>query len=157
MSDSSVPDNEHDVVTAARAGYACGRLLAILAAIDSTLAGGTEPSPLIDSFAAAAAYPAQAFGPMLVRSLPSLAMVAGNSQETEMRRSLADRLTEIMATLGAEFPRSLTAEGQAAFALGFLQERMALRQLDPRAEPERQDLLVEEECIDPDDIFPDDL
>lgn len=159
MSNTSSKHDDPDPATASRLGYACGRLLALLAAVDANLDHDSPVSPATEAFAAASTNPARAFGPLLMRSLPPLMSAVASKQASETLTALADQLDDVMATLGAQFPTSLSPEGQAAFALGFLQERMTQRHFDPTqgADSGRQDVLIEEEFIDPDDIFPDDL
>lgn len=116
--------------TAVDPAYLCGRLLAILDAIQRR-ALGTANATVIDKFyGSASSAPASVFGTLLANAQNHLARLRKDHKGAYL--ALESRLEEVLEKLPA-FPATLTLPEQALFALGYYHQRAA----DRRAARER--------------------
>ncbi len=102
--------------------YVCGRLLAILDAIQQKALGNPNAT-LVDKFyGSASSAPATVFGTLLHNTQNHLAKLRKNPRTQRAQRGLENRLTETLALLH-EFPTTLTLPEQGLFALGYYHQR----------------------------------
>lgn len=107
--------------------YVCGRLLAILDAIQRRALGNPNAT-LVDKFyGAASSAPASVFGTLLHNTQNHLAKLRKNPRTQGAQRALEGRLTDTLALL-QEFPATLTLPEQGLFALGYYHQRADDRQ-----------------------------
>ena len=112
--------------------YICGRLLAVLDAIQRRALGNPNAT-LVDKFyGAASSAPASVFGTLLHNTQNHLAKLRKNPSTQPAQRALEGRLMDVMAPLD-RFPPTLTLPEQGLFALGFYHQRAE----DRRAARER--------------------
>jgi CRISPR-associated protein Csd1 len=100
--------------------YHCGRLLAVLEAIQRRAVPGAKATIVDRFFGTASSAPAGVFGRLLRGAQPHLAKLERDN--TPAYVALQRRLEEISARIGA-FPRTLTLEEQGLFALGYYHQR----------------------------------
>jgi CRISPR-associated protein Csd1 len=99
--------------------YQLGRLFYVLESAQRAALGTVNASIADRYYAAASATPARVFGPLLrnLRNHVSDARKRGQGGWIE------PKVTEIMARLPAELPRTLKLEDQGRFAVGYYHER----------------------------------
>lgn len=101
--------------------YHCGRLLAVLEAVQRVSADTKLNTTLIDRFyGTASSAPASVFGTLVRGAQPHLAKMRKTRKGAAIR--LQDELEQVIAALPA-FPQILTAKEQAVFALGYYHQR----------------------------------
>lgn len=136
MSQRPSGQDEEDMLTELNPGetnpaYLCGRLLAVLDAIQRA-ALGPRNATIIDRFyGTASTAPASVFGRLLRGSQPHLGRLRRTRPSAYI--ALERRMEEVMSGLPA-FPRTLTMDQQGLFALGYYHQRAA----DAKARLERQ-------------------
>jgi CRISPR-associated protein Csd1 len=107
------------------AAYHCGRLLAVLEAIQRLSADGQLNTTLVDRFyGTASSAPASVFGTLLRGAQPHITKLRKNKPGLAVR--LEQELEEVIAAL-EQFPPTLTVKQQALFALGYYHQRAADR------------------------------
>ena len=115
------------------AAYLCGRLLAVLDAIQRRAISAN--ATVVDKFyGSASSAPASVFGNLLDNAQNHLAKLRKSPSSRGASIALDARLMEVMEGIEA-FPRTLTMPQQAMFALGLYHQRAADRRavLDRRA------------------------
>lgn len=130
--------------------YVCGRLLAILDAIQRRALGNPNAT-LVDKFyGSASSAPASVFGTLLHNTQNHLAKMRKNPRTQRAQRALENRLTETLALLH-EFPTTLTLPEQGLFALGYYHQRAEDRRRARQIAEERGQAVAEdEELVDVD-------
>ena len=104
------------------AAYRCGRLLAVLEAVQRLAVPGAKATIVDRFFGTASSAPASVFGRLLRGAQPHLAKLERDRRGAYV--ALQRRLEEIQAGLPASgFPRVLTLEDQGIFALGYYHQR----------------------------------
>jgi CRISPR-associated protein Csd1 len=102
--------------------YHCGRMLAVLEAIQRVAIPGLNATLTDRHYGAACASPATVFGNLLkdatAAHLPKL-----RKNRPGAHYALDQRLQEVAGSVGAEFPRTLTLKDQALFALGYYHQK----------------------------------
>ncbi len=106
--------------TSTNSAYLCGRLLAVLDAVQRQALGNPNATIIDRYYGAASTAPASVFGTLLHGSQNHLGKLRKTSRGAYF--ALEERLEDIMAGLD-EFPRTLTLEEQGLFALGFYHQR----------------------------------
>lgn len=104
--------------------YLCGRLLAVLEAIQREAIPGAKATITDRFFGTASSAPASVFGRLIRGSQPHLAKLRKERRGTY--QALERRLEEVQAGLPA-FPKTLTLEEQGLFGLGYYHQRAADR------------------------------
>ena len=117
------------------AGYLCGRLLAVLEAVQRAAIPGAKATITDRFYGTASSAPASVFGNLLRKSQAHLAKLRKDRPGTE--RALQGRLEEIQVPL-ASFPRTLNLEQQGLFGLGYYHQR-AQDRADAIAHKQQQD------------------
>lgn len=103
-----------------RPAYRCGRLLAVLEAVQRA-AQGKINTTLVDRFyGAASTAPATVFGNLLGDAQPHLAKLRKTRPATH--HALQQRLEDVLNGL-ASFPHTLSLQDQALFSLGYYHQR----------------------------------
>lgn len=100
-----------------KAAYQCGRLMALLAALQYRALGDVGAGVVQRYYAAASATPALVFGRLLRGAQFHL-----NKLDAGLARWHEGRIAEVSAKLGDEIPATLTLEEQSLFALGYYQQ-----------------------------------
>lgn len=101
--------------------YRCGRLLAVLEAVQRAALGRKLNTTVVDRFyGSASSAPAMVFGRLLRGAQPHLGKLKRDRPEAYY--ALQARLEEILSGLPA-FPRTLTLEQQGVFSLGYYHQR----------------------------------
>jgi CRISPR-associated protein Csd1 len=100
--------------------YLCGRMLAVLEAIQRLSIPGAKATVLDRYYGTASSAPASIFGTLLRGAQPHLAKLRKTRPAAYM--ALSERLEEISLDL-VEFPRTLTLKQQALFSLGYYHQR----------------------------------
>lgn len=119
--------------------YVCGRVLAILDAIQRR-ALGSPNATLVDKFyGSASSAPASVYGTLLHNAQNHLAKMRKNPRTQPAQRALENRLTDALDLL-REFPPTLTLPEQGLFALGYYHQRaedrrQARRRAEERGQP----------------------
>lgn len=104
------------------AAYHCGRLLAVLEQIQQTALGRSINTTIVDRFyGTASTAPATVFGTLLGQAQPHLSKLRRSGRENTAY-ALQNRLEEVLIQL-PNFPRTLTLQEQALFALGYYHQR----------------------------------
>lgn len=104
------------------AAYHCGRLLAVLEQIQQAALGRSINTTIVDRFyGTASTAPATVFGTLLGQAQPHLSKLRRSSRESTAY-ALQTRLEEVLIQL-PNFPRTLTLQEQALFALGYYHQR----------------------------------
>jgi len=106
------PENDHPA-------YLCGRLLATLEAIQYAGVGAVGATIVDRYYGKASTAPALVFGPLLTLAQSHLGAIANDGT----RISLDRELSEIIARLGASFPKTLDLESQGRFAVGYYHQK----------------------------------
>lgn len=101
--------------------YHCGRLLAVLAALQYDALGDVGAGVVQRYYVAASQSPALTFGRLLANSKNHLQKVA-SERGLGLARSIEDRIAEVVGSLGDAMPRTLDLERQSVFALGYYQQ-----------------------------------
>ena len=131
---SGLDETNHDPA------YLCGRLLAVLDAIQRQAI--SPNATVVDKFyGAAASAPASVFGNLLDNAQNHLAKLRKDPRTQAAGRALDGRLMEVMDAINGSvgFPKTLTLPQQGMFALGFYHQRAADRRAArERAEGRRQ-------------------
>lgn len=109
------------------AAYLCGRLLAVLDAIQRRALNNPNATIVDRYYGAASSAPASVFGTLLHGAQPHLAKMRKDPRSQAASAALNRRLEEVLAGL-TEFPTTLTLQEQGVFALGFYHQRAADRQ-----------------------------
>lgn len=105
-------------------GYLLGRLFAALEKIQQEALGGDVNATIRDRYyGAASATPAHIFPVLLRNTQNHLGKVRKDKPGLAVNREKV--ISEIVAGLGASFPKSLRLEAQGEFALGYYQQRQA--------------------------------
>lgn len=100
--------------------YLCGRLLAVLEAVQRTALPGAKATIVDRFYGTASSAPASVFGRLLRGAQPHLSRL--ERDRPGAWRALQLRLEEVQSGLG-RFPRTLTLEEQGLFALGYYHQR----------------------------------
>lgn len=106
--------------------YLCGRLLAVLEAIQLRALNNPNATIIDRYYGAASSSPASVFGTLLHGAQPHLAKLRKDPRTQPAQRALERRLEEIMAPLSG-FPPTLNLRDQGLFALGYYHQRAADR------------------------------
>lgn len=129
--------------------YVCGRLLAVLEAIQQRAIPGINSTVTDKFFASASTAPASVFGKLLSDAQPHLSKLRKSSSTRGAAEALQRRVEEVLALLD-DFPTTLALRDQALFSLGYYHQRGADRAArvaakDARRGPEAQaDVEMEE-------------
>lgn len=102
--------------------YLCGRLLAVLDAIQRAALGSTNATIIDRFFGTASTAPASVFGRLVRGAQPHLAKLRRDRRGAYV--ALERRLEEIMRGL-TTFPRTLSVDEQGLFVLGYYHQRAA--------------------------------
>jgi CRISPR-associated protein Csd1 len=112
--------------------YLCGRLLAVLDAIQRRALNNPNTTIVDRFYGAASSAPASVFGTLLHGAQAHLGKLRKDPKTQVAHAALERRLEEVMEPLPT-FPKTLTLQQQGLFALGFYHQRAA----DRRARRER--------------------
>lgn len=104
--------------------YACGRLLAVMEAIQRSAIGSVNASLTDRYYGAASSTPAVAFPPLLRGARSHLSKLRKNMPGA--CKALEERVEEITASLPT-FPRTLNLQQQGLFGLGYYHQRASDR------------------------------
>lgn len=104
--------------------YLCGRLLAVLEAIQREAIPGARATITDRFFGTASSAPASVFGRLIRGAQPHLARLRKDRRGTY--EALEKRLEEVQQNL-ALFPKTLTLQEQGLFGLGYYHQRAADR------------------------------
>lgn len=104
--------------------YLCGRLLAVLEAIQREAIPGAKATITDRFFGTASSAPASVFGRLIRGAQPHLARLRKDRRGTY--EALEKRLEEVQQNL-ALFPKTLTLQEQGLFGLGYYHQRAADR------------------------------
>lgn len=107
--------------------YQCGRLMAVLAALQYGALGNVGAGVVQRYYAAASATPALVFGRLLRGAQFHL-----NKLDTGLARWHEGRIAEVSSRLGDHIPATLTLDEQSLFALGYYQQIAHDRTRKPR-------------------------
>lgn len=104
--------------------YHCGRMLAVLEAIQriSALPSKLNATLTDRHYGAACASPATVFGNLL-KDATSAHLPKLRKNRPGAHYALDQRLQEVAAAVGAEFPKTLTLKDQALFSLGYYHQK----------------------------------
>lgn len=123
-------------------GYLLGRLFAALEKVQQEALGGDINATIRDRYyGSASATPAHIFPVLLRNTQNHLGKVRKDKPGLAISREKT--ISEIVAELGASFPRSLRIEAQGEFALGYYQQRQAF--FTKQTNTENENLSGEEE------------
>ncbi len=100
--------------------YLCGRLLAVLEAVQRAAVPGAKATVVDRFFGTASSAPASVFGRLVRGAQPHLAKLERDRPPAYV--ALQRRLEEILSGI-QEFPRTLALEQQGLFALGYYHQR----------------------------------
>ncbi len=118
--------------------YLCGRLLAVLDAIQSRALGNPNTTIVDRFYGSASSAPASVFGTLLHGAQAHLSKLRKDDRSRGAYLALERRLEEILEPL-REFPATLTLQEQGLFALGFYHQRAADRRARLERAAERED------------------
>jgi len=104
------------------AAYHCGRLLAVLAALQRSALGDVGAGVIQRYYAAASSTPALVLGRLTKTSQHHLNKLTGG-----LAHWYEDRIAEVWGRMENAVPRTLTLEDQSLFALGYYQQLAELR------------------------------
>jgi len=104
--------------------YLCGRLLAVLEAVQRTAIPDAKTTITDRFFGAASSAPASVFGPLLRGAQAHLSKLRRERPSTH--QALVRKLEDIQVGLSA-FPKILTLEQQGFFSLGYYHQRASDR------------------------------
>jgi CRISPR-associated protein Csd1 len=99
------------------AEYQCGRLLAVLAALQYSALGDVGAGIVQRFYGAVSQSPRTVLGALVRNSNHHLSKLDGG-----LRYWYQEKISDIMARLGDELPKTLTLEQQSLFALGYYQQ-----------------------------------
>lgn len=99
--------------------YLCGRLLATLEAIQYAGVGDVGANIIDRFYGKASTAPALVFGQLMTLAQSHLGAISSDGQRVNLDRELSD----IVARLEANFPRTLTLEEQGRFAIGYYHQK----------------------------------
>ncbi len=102
--------------------YHCGRMLAVLEAIQRVAIPGLNATLTDRYYGAACASPATVFGNLL-KDATSAHLPKLRKNRPGAHYALDQRLQEVAGLVGEEFPRTLTLKDQALFALGYYHQK----------------------------------
>ena len=102
--------------------YLCGRLLAVLDAIQRRALNNPNATIVDKFYGTASSAPASVFGTLLHGARPHLAKLRKQPSTQSAGAALEGRLEEVLAGL-RRFPPTLTLPEQGLFALGFYHQR----------------------------------
>jgi CRISPR-associated protein Csd1 len=105
--------------------YLCGRLLAVLEALQRSAIPGTKATVTDRFFGTASSAPAAVFGRLLRGAQPHLARLRKDAPG--VHDAFRRKLEEIHTPLRCGYPRLLTLEGQGKFCLGYYHQCAADR------------------------------
>jgi len=135
MSEATTPELNPEHPSPA---YQCGRLMAILAALQRAALGDVGAGVVQRYYAAASSTPSLVLGRLTRNSQFHLNKLAGD--KPGLTHWYEDRIGEIYTRLGDAIPRTLTPEEQSLFALGYYQQLVDLRtRKADSAQPEGED------------------
>jgi CRISPR-associated protein Csd1 len=127
---SNQPDHQppmiDDTLTTSheRPAYQCGRLLALLENIQDTALDNPNTTLVDRYFGTASTAPASVFGNLLRNAQSHLSKLRRDESTKGLHHYFQDELGAVMSRLDG-FPRTLGAEDQGLFALGYYQQRHA--------------------------------
>jgi CRISPR-associated protein Csd1 len=121
--------------------YVCGRLMAVLDAVQRAAIPGAKATIISRYFGTASSAPATVFGTLLRGAQPHLDKLRREREGAYY--GLQTRLEEVLALLQS-FPKTLTLKQQALFSLGYYHQRAADRAA-ARARKESKDTEQENE------------
>jgi CRISPR-associated protein Csd1 len=107
------------------AAYLCGRLLAVLEALQRVAIPGTKATITDRYFGTASSAPASVFGRLLRGSQAHLGKLRKDAPGTY--DAIQQKLEAILSGMQQTFPRLLTQEQQGMFSLGYYHQRAADR------------------------------
>lgn len=128
----------------AHPAYRCGRLLAVLEAIQREALPGAKATIVDRFFGTASSAPASVFGRLMRGAQPHLAKL--ERDRPNAYRALQRRMEDVAAGLNG-FPRTLTLEEQALFALGYYHQRAHDRAEARTASERKKAALVEQSSM----------
>lgn len=106
--------------------YLCGRLLAVLEAVQRAAIPGAKDTVTDRFFGTASSAPATVFGRLIRGAKAHLGKLRNEKRGTY--EALEQKLEEILAGLATDaIPKTLTLEQQGLFALGYYHQRAADR------------------------------
>lgn len=109
-----------------RAAYYCGRLLAVLEAIQRKAIGSVNASLTDRYYGAASSTPGLAFPPLMRNARNHLAKLRNDKTKKGAAIALETKLEDIAANL-TTFPKTLNLQQQGLFALGYYHQRASDR------------------------------
>jgi CRISPR-associated protein Csd1 len=128
-------------------GYLCGRLLAVLEAVQRAALPGINATITDRFFGTASSAPASVFGRLIRGAQPHLSKLRRNRRGTYV--ALDTRLQDVLANL-KEFPKILSLEGQGLFGLGYYHQRAADRAAAMAHKQARENVAAAEAAAGPD-------
>jgi len=117
--------------------YQCGRLLAVLAALQYSALGDVGAGVIQRFYGSASQSPRTVFGALIRNSQHHLSKLDGG-----LSHWYQEKIAKIMARLGDEFPSTLSLEQQSLFALGYYQQMASDRapRTDKQTEAQTQEV-----------------
>lgn len=115
--------------------YHCGRLLAVLDAVQRKAIKNIETTVVDRFYGTASTAPASVFGRLINGSIPHLSKIKGDDRAAY--NALHERLERITLKVGDDLPTTLTPKDQALFGLGYFHQR-ATDRAQARANTERR-------------------
>jgi CRISPR-associated protein Csd1 len=116
--------------------YHCGRLMCLLAAIQTKALGDDINAGVVQRYyGAASATPGIVLGRLTRLSQHHIAKIKSDPKTKGLGFWLEGSIADVWNALGSELPRTLTAEQQALFALGYYQQ-MAFNRTKKSGNPE---------------------
>mgnify|MGYP001559283054 CR=1 FL=1 len=109
----------------ANPAYQCGRLMAVLAAVQRAALGDVGADVIQRYYAAASSTPALVFGRLVRTAQFHLGKV--KQEKPGLAWWYEERIADICTRIGTSMPATLTLEEQGLFALGYYQQQAALR------------------------------
>lgn len=117
--------------------YKCGRLLAVIEAIQSRAIGNPSQTVTDRYYGSASSTPASIFGTLLRLAQVHLNKLRKENQAAFLERELHDAMPD-------QFPATLTLRQQGLFALGYFHQRAEMYKPRQRTETQHQQLMMEE-------------
>jgi CRISPR-associated protein Csd1 len=105
--------------------YQCGRLMAVLAAVQQAALGDVGADVIQRYYAAASATPALVFGRLIRMTQFHLGKI--KQDKPGLAWWYEDLVADISSRIGREMPATLTLEQQSMFALGYYQQLAEMR------------------------------
>lgn len=115
--------------------YHCGRLLAVIDAVQRKAIRNIETTVVDRFYGTASTAPASVFGRLINGSIPHLSKIKGDDRAAY--NALHERLERITLKVGDDLPKTLTPQQQALFGLGYFHQR-ATDRTQARANTERR-------------------